>query len=91
MINGRDGRICYTRFNRLASRPADHFLLAISPNFCITQRNVFTEDRVVLIAFSFLEPKSSIREETVSFSLLDSVLSILHIKLMEGRIVHGKA
>lgn len=69
MRYGRDGRICYTRINRLASRPANHFLLAIAPNFCITQRNVFTEARVVLMASSFLQLKSSIGEETVSCAL----------------------
>lgn len=43
------------------------------------------------MAFSVPEPKSSIREETVSFAFLDSVPSILHIKLMEDGLVYGKA
>lgn len=42
------------------------------------------------MAFSVLEPQSSIGEETVSFGLLDSVPSILHIKLTEDRLEHGR-
>lgn len=48
------------------------------------------EARVILMAFSVLEPQSSIGEETVSFGLLDSVPSILHIKLTEDRLEHGR-